>query len=101
MYSTKEILPGEGLEAVPDRTAPESLHPQHFEWCQSAKPQWQMAMPAEDSSLREKQKVPRIAGFRRTTFWLLVTLCVVMALAIGLGAGLGIEKKNNNTKNTG
>ncbi|KAI1767739.1 hypothetical protein GGR53DRAFT_480438 [Hypoxylon sp. FL1150] len=103
MYSTKQVLPGTGLEAVPNPNpvAPEALYSQQFQWDQNAKPQWLMPAPAESSVPNEKHAdAPRIAGFRRTTFFLLIALCVVIALVIGLGAGLGVEARNSSNRNT-
>lgn len=100
MHSTKEVMSGTGLEVSPDRTAPEALYPQNFQYNG-----YDTASQGPTVSLTNGKyhgrEVPRVAGLRKPTFWLLVALFSVVALALGLGIGLGLGLRNHNVNNTG
>ncbi|OTB20256.1 hypothetical protein K445DRAFT_362441 [Daldinia sp. EC12] len=93
-YSTMEITPGTAPQLDTDSSAPEvapeTYHPQYYQYKDYAGEQPQISPPPRQSE---------IAGLRKPTFWLLVALFSVVALALGLGTGLGLGLKNNGVGN--
>ncbi|KAI0131591.1 hypothetical protein F4776DRAFT_626844 [Hypoxylon sp. NC0597] len=72
-HSTIEVVPDTGMQVAPDPSVPEVVYPQYAEY----KP-WQE--PPQCSNVPQGS---RIAGLRKATFWLLVALFAVVALALG------------------
>ncbi|OTA93257.1 hypothetical protein M434DRAFT_395813 [Hypoxylon sp. CO27-5] len=72
-HSTIEVVPDTGMQVAPDPSVPEVVYPHYTEY----KP-WQEL--SQSSSVPQES---RIAGLRRATFWLLVALFAVVALALG------------------
>ncbi|KAI0840400.1 hypothetical protein F5Y06DRAFT_262659 [Hypoxylon sp. FL0890] len=72
-HSTIEAVPDAGMQVAPDRSLPEVLYGPYVDYKPwDAASQWPNA-PQES----------RIAGLRKATFWLLVALFAVVALALG------------------
>ncbi|OTB07962.1 hypothetical protein M426DRAFT_317463 [Hypoxylon sp. CI-4A] len=93
-HSTLETLPDTGMQVRPDRSVPEvyyapSHHPPYPEY-----KGYDLGLP----NIEPQEK--RIAGFRRVTFWLLVALFAVVALALGLSTGLGLGLRKDNSGDT-
>ncbi|KAL7622409.1 hypothetical protein AAE478_007914 [Parahypoxylon ruwenzoriense] len=95
MNSMKEVIPDTGPEVVPDRSAPEVLQPQYYQYStHDTASQWQALPPKNE--LNHEGGVLSISGLRRVTFWLVVALLVVITLALGLGLGLGLGLRTTN-----
>lgn len=98
MHSTMEVVssttPQLATDSLAPEVAPETYHPQYYEY-----KNYSEAQPQTSPVPRKAE----IAGLRKPTFWLLVALFSVVALAAGLGTGLGLGLRSNDStvNNTG
>ncbi|KAI0850935.1 hypothetical protein F5Y00DRAFT_268014 [Daldinia vernicosa] len=98
MHSTMEVAsstaPQLATDSLAPEVAPETYHPQYYEY-----KNYGVAQPQTIPAPREAE----IAGLKKPTFWLLVALFSVVALALGLGTGLGLGLRSNDSavNNTG